>query len=202
MEGLGWGRRLRVNLLRSWAGGLVSRAKSASEVRFGSNCRLAHAEPRGIDLVDDYAASRKVPTSVHATTNGGVSKPSRIRGVRVLVAEDNATNQRVTRLILESGGHFATIVNNGDEALDALERGGFDIALFDLSMPVVSGLEALKMYRFVAVQANSGSHAFCKRHCGNNGAVPRCRSRGICPKAGARIVSLGCDRSKSCGSRG
>jgi two-component system sensor histidine kinase RpfC len=55
-------------------------------------------------------------------------------------------------LILESGGHFATIVNNGEEALDALERGGYDIALFDLSMPVVSGLEALKMYKFVSTK--------------------------------------------------
>ena len=81
---------------------------------------------------------------------GVFRRPSRIRGVRVLVAEDNPTNQRVTRLILESGGHYTTIVNNGDEALDALERGGFDIALLDLSMPVVSGLEALKMYRFTA----------------------------------------------------
>jgi len=109
---------------------------------------LPHAEPRGIDLADDLVAGRKVPTSLHVATTGGVSKASRIRGVRVLVAEDNATNQRVTRLILESGGHFTTIVSNGDEALDALERGGFDIALFDLSMPVVSGLEALKMYLF------------------------------------------------------
>ena len=58
----------------------------------------------------------------------------------------------MTQLILESGGHFATIVNNGEEALDALERGGYDIALFDLSMPIVSGLEALKMYRFVATK--------------------------------------------------
>ena len=72
----------------------------------------------------------------------------KLRGVRVLVAEDNATNQRVAQLILESGGHTVTIVNNGEGALDALERGGFDIALFDLSMPVVSGLEALKLYRF------------------------------------------------------
>ena len=109
---------------------------------------LPHAQPRPADLNDDLAPSRKVPTSLQLTTNGGVSKASRIRGARVLVAEDNATNQRVTRLILESGGHFATIVKNGEEALDALEHGGFDIALFDLSMPVVSGLEALKMYRF------------------------------------------------------
>ena len=50
--------------------------------------------------------------------------------------------------ILESGGHQVTIVDNGEHALDALERGGFDLALFDLSMPVVSGIEALKLYRF------------------------------------------------------
>jgi len=112
--------------------------------------QLPHAEPRAADLTDELMTSRKLPTSLQATTVGGISKASRIRGARVLVAEDNETNQRVTRLILESGGHFATIVNNGEEALDALERGGFDLALLDLSMPVVSGLDALKMYRFTA----------------------------------------------------
>ncbi len=70
----------------------------------------------------------------------------------MLVAEDNPTNQRVTQMILESGGHVATIVSNGEDALDALERANFDIALFDLSMPVVSGLEALKLYRFTAAK--------------------------------------------------
>jgi two-component system sensor histidine kinase RpfC len=54
----------------------------------------------------------------------------------------------VAQLILESGGHVVTTVGNGEGALDALERNAFDIALFDLSMPVVSGLEALKLYRF------------------------------------------------------
>ena len=55
-------------------------------------------------------------------------------------------------MILESGGHVATIVSNGEDALDALERANFDIALFDLSMPIVSGLEALKLYRFAAAK--------------------------------------------------
>lgn len=113
---------------------------------------LSYTEPRDADLKDELATSRRVPTSLQAATAGGVSKASRIRGARVLVAEDNVTNQRVTRLILESGGHFATIVKNGEEALDALEQGEFDIALLDLSMPVVSGLEALKMYRFTATK--------------------------------------------------
>jgi two-component system sensor histidine kinase RpfC len=73
---------------------------------------------------------------------------TKIRGARILLAEDNTTNQRVAQLILESGGHRVTIVNNGEAALDAIERASFDLALFDLSMPIVSGLEALKLYRF------------------------------------------------------
>jgi two-component system sensor histidine kinase RpfC len=96
-------------------------------------------------------ATRNAPapaTQVVGTAAG--AKVHKIRGARVLVAEDNPTNQRVTQLVLESGGHVPVIVGNGDEALDALEEGGFDIALFDLSMPVVSGLEALKLYRFAA----------------------------------------------------
>ena len=64
------------------------------------------------------------------------------------MAEDNATNQRVAQLILESAGHSVTIVGDGEAALDALDKSTFDIALFDLSMPKVSGLEALKLYRF------------------------------------------------------
>jgi len=151
--GTGLGTTIARQLITLMGGRLGVKSEVGVGSTFWVELPLSHAEPRGIDLVEDYAASRKVPTSIHATTTGGVSKPSRIRGARVLVAEDNATNQRVTRLILESGGHYATIVNNGDEALDALERGGFDIALFDLSMPVVSGLEALKMYRFTATNA-------------------------------------------------
>lgn len=149
--GTGLGTTIARQLVTLMGGKLGVRSKVGTGSTFWVELPLAHAEPRGMDLVDDFS-NHKVPTSVHAATSGGVSKPSRIRGVRVLVAEDNATNQRVTRLILESGGHFATVVKNGEEALDALERGGYDIALFDLSMPVVSGLEALKMYRFVATK--------------------------------------------------
>jgi two-component system sensor histidine kinase RpfC len=69
-----------------------------------------------------------------------------------LVAEDNATNQRVAQLVLESGGYRPVIVSSGEAALDALESGEYDLALFDLSMPGVSGLEALRLYRFSAAK--------------------------------------------------
>jgi len=92
----------------------------------------------------------RAPSSVRSDSMDAIKlgKVHKLRGARVLVAEDNATNQRVAQLILESAGHSVTIVGNGEAALDALERSTFDVALFDLSMPLVSGLEALKLYRF------------------------------------------------------
>jgi two-component system sensor histidine kinase RpfC len=148
--GTGLGTTIASQLVNLMGGRLGVESVVGTGSTFWVELPLPHAEPRDVDLADDLVAGRRVPTSLHVATTGGVSKGSRIRGVRVLVAEDNATNQRVTQLILESGGHFTTIVSNGEEALDALERGGFDIAILDLSMPVVSGLEALKMYRFTA----------------------------------------------------
>ena len=109
---------------------------------------LPFGEARGIDLTAEVAASDKLSSASAALAAQQPAKVTKIRGARVLVAEDNATNQRVTQLILESAGHRATIVDNGEAALDALERGSFDLALFDLSMPIVSGLEALKLYQF------------------------------------------------------
>jgi two-component system sensor histidine kinase RpfC len=69
-------------------------------------------------------------------------------GLKILVAEDNAINQKVISKILESGGHRPTLVANGEQALDALGRESFDLVILDMQMPVVSGLEVVKIYRF------------------------------------------------------
>lgn len=66
---------------------------------------------------------------------------------RLLVADDNATNRYVIETILSSAGHTVSLVNNGEEALDALEKEIFDAALLDLNMPVMGGIEAAKIYR-------------------------------------------------------
>ena len=72
------------------------------------------------------------------------------RKLRVLVAEDNRTNQMVIGKILERAGHAFTIVANGEEFLDALKEKTFDIALLDLHMPVMGGVEAAKLSRFLS----------------------------------------------------
>jgi two-component system sensor histidine kinase RpfC len=71
------------------------------------------------------------------------------RRLQVLVADDNPTNREVLGRILERAGHAATLVADGDLALDALEAGKFDVVLLDRNMPGLSGLETLQAIRLM-----------------------------------------------------
>jgi two-component system, sensor histidine kinase RpfC len=73
------------------------------------------------------------------------------RRLTILVAEDNPVNRKVTAKILERAGHQAKMVENGDQALDALDTGRFDIVLMDVNMPGTSGLEVTKIYRMAHI---------------------------------------------------
>ncbi len=64
------------------------------------------------------------------------------RPKRVLVAEDNAVNQRVAAGLLQNLGHAVLVVADGRAALAALERERFDLVLMDVQMPGMDGLEA------------------------------------------------------------
>ena len=71
-------------------------------------------------------------------------------GLDILVADDNGTNRKIISKILERGGHRVDLVENGDEALDLLEDKQFDLAILDMYMPIMGGLEAAKIYRITA----------------------------------------------------
>ena len=64
----------------------------------------------------------------------------------VLVAEDDAINQKVMLLMLKKLGHHADVVANGIEVLQALER-HYDVVLMDIGMPEMDGLQATKYIR-------------------------------------------------------
>ena len=103
--------------------------------------------------VDDAA----LETCLHAALArqeeaAGSAAPATARtggSARVLVAEDNLTNRKVIGRILESAGHQVTMVESGEAVIEAIEDQRFDIVLMDLNMPGMSGIETLKLLRFM-----------------------------------------------------
>jgi len=66
---------------------------------------------------------------------------------KVLVAEDNLTNQVLTKLLLEKMGLVVTVAQNGTEAVDEASSGNYDLILMDIQMPQMNGYEATKILR-------------------------------------------------------
>ncbi len=85
------------------------------------------------------------------TKSAGESEIDRILGegrpLRILLAEDHPTNQRVVQLILEPLGVDLTIVGDGAQALALFQAGAFDLILMDMQMPVMDGLSATRAIR-------------------------------------------------------
>jgi two-component system sensor histidine kinase/response regulator len=69
------------------------------------------------------------------------------RRLRVLLAEDNAVNQRLAASLLERRGHKVTIAANGREEVDRVTHEPFDVVLMDVQMPEMGGFEATEAIR-------------------------------------------------------
>jgi two-component system sensor histidine kinase/response regulator len=75
------------------------------------------------------------------------SLPETQRRLRILLAEDNAINQRLAITILEKRGHAVAVACNGKETLAVSEKETFDLILMDVQMPEMDGFEATKAIR-------------------------------------------------------
>ncbi len=73
--------------------------------------------------------------------------PVTLAGVRILIADDNATNRKFMRVVLEHSGCTVLEAEHGLEAIDKLEQFDIDIVLIDIEMPVMGGIDAVRLIR-------------------------------------------------------
>jgi len=100
-----------------------------------------------VDALVDVFAPRDAG-AVEAVT---AEQTARLRGARILLAEDNEINQQIAVELLEGAGAKVTVANNGREAVDMLSSGPqpplFDLVLMDLQMPELDGYQATARLR-------------------------------------------------------
>jgi two-component system sensor histidine kinase/response regulator len=70
-----------------------------------------------------------------------------VKTLRILLAEDNQTNRKVTTRLLERRGHHVVLATSGKETLAVLARSSFDLVLMDVQMPEMDGIEATMAIR-------------------------------------------------------
>lgn len=104
--------------------------------------KLPLSRSMSLDAFDILSETQ--PTSSNPATAEEI-EPSRL--LKILLAEDHPTNQRVVAVILQPYGVDLTVVDNGLKALEAFEAGKFDVVLMDMQMPEMDGLKATQAIR-------------------------------------------------------
>jgi CheY-like chemotaxis protein len=108
---------------------------------------LSQSAPLVADAREAAGSAVEASTVRSVSADADAYDPSPGRALRILLAEDNAINQRVTVLMLGNLGYQADIASDGRQALDAFERHTYDLLFLDLQMPEVDGFEVARQLR-------------------------------------------------------
>jgi len=160
--GTGLGLAISKKLTQMMGGEIDVESEPERGANFWFTVRLSK-QPVASDAAESKGAHKGVETSVQAPI---VDKPSAqtssvapnsisagvdgdLHPLNVLIVEDNLTNQMVARYIVESLGCRVKVVENGEQALNEVQKNTYDMVLMDVQMPIMDGIEATKAIRLL-----------------------------------------------------
>jgi CheY-like chemotaxis protein len=137
----------------------IDHPQSAARLRRLGVAALLTKPMKQADLLETMLAGVGTPAPLgapapasHPASRSGLSAPR----ARILLAEDNAINQKLALRLLEKQGYAVVMVSDGRAALAALARERVDLALLDVQMPEMDGFEVTAALR--ARERGSGAH--------------------------------------------
>jgi signal transduction histidine kinase/ActR/RegA family two-component response regulator len=149
----------------------------------GGTITLDSREGQGSTFVVDLPLERGAPAEL---VDAQPVEEAEAGALRLLAAEDNPTNQQVLAAVMGSLGIDVDIVGDGAQAVEAWGKGGYDLILMDIQMPVMDGIDAARAIRaaekeqncrripIVALTANALSHQVEEyMRAGMDGHVPK-----------------------------
>ena len=164
MDGMELGQRIKAEpLLKSTIMVMVTSLARRGDIAVLDQIGFAGYLPKPVRQAQLYGCLELALHRDSAQQNGAIQPSQGIitrhtvselgrQGVRLLLAEDNAINQKVAKHMLKTLGYKADVVADGREAVQSLEMIDYDLVLMDCQMPVMDGFEA------TAVIRDAGSH--------------------------------------------